>query len=317
MWLILVLFAGQFDSAFHAGLAALNENNLKTAESQLETASQLEPRDARVWLALAQTYWKLQQLPAAQVAAGKAEALAVGAPVLEGLARYYSETANDSKAAELLQAAIRKDPYTEGYYFELGQLFLRHQNFAAALETLDAGRKTFDKSAQLELAAGVAYYGLRRFPEAIDAFLKTIRLDPDAEQPYVFLGRMLDQAEDRLPRIIDVFAAFAKRSPDNYLSSFLYGKSLMIGHSARSEVLLRQSIGLNNEFWESHFELGTLLDEQGKFEEAAREFQRCVQLNPGDPVPHYRLARLYDRLGKTAEARAERALHAKLAGGIQ
>ena len=68
------------------------------------------------------------------------------------------------------------------------------------------GRKNFDKSPQLELAAGVAYYGLRRFPEAIEAFLRTIRLDPGIEQPYVFLGRMLDQAEDKLPQITEVFA---------------------------------------------------------------------------------------------------------------
>ena len=317
MWFFLVLFAGQFDSAFHAGLTALNNNNLQTAESQLEVASRLEPRDARVWLALAQTYWKLRKLPSAQSAAGKAEALAPDAPILDGLARYYSETANDAKAAELLQAAIRKDPYTENYYFELAQLRLRKQDFAAALDTLDAGRKNFDKSPQLELAAGVAYYGLRRFPEAISAFLSTIRLDPDVEQPYVFLGRMLDQAEDQLPAITSAFAAFAKRAPGNYLSSYLYGKSLAAGHSGQAEALLRRSIELNGQFWESHFALGALLDEQGKFEEAAQEFERSAQLNPGDPIAHYRLARLYDRLGKTDRARAERALHAKLAGDIQ
>jgi len=45
--------------------------------------------------------------------------------------------------------------------------------------------------------------------------------------------------------------------------------------------------------------------------------RRSIELSPNDPVPHYRLARLYDRLGKTAEARAERELHARLAGVIK
>ena len=70
IWLLLVLFAGQFETTFRAGLLALNENNLTVAESQLETASQLQPRDPRVWLALAQTYRKLHKSPAAETAAG-------------------------------------------------------------------------------------------------------------------------------------------------------------------------------------------------------------------------------------------------------
>jgi tetratricopeptide (TPR) repeat protein len=312
IWVWVVLFASQFETTFHAGLVALNQNQLTVAQAQLEQASQLEPRDARVWLALAQTYRRLHKLTAAQAAAAKTEALASDSAILQGLALYYSEAADYRKAAELLRAAIRRSPFTESYYFDLAQLYLKRQDFAVALETLDAGRKNFDKSAQLELAAGVAYYGLRRFPEAIDAFLGTIRLDPGVEQPYVFLGRMLDQAEDRLPKITEVFGAFAKSAPENYLSSFLYAKSLMVGHPDQAEALLRKSIARNGEFWESHFELGVLLDQRERFEDAAREMRRCIELNPEDPVPHYRLARLYDRLGRTAEARAERELHARL-----
>ena len=312
MWLLLVLFAGQFETTFHAGLVALNENKLGLAESQLEAASQLQPRDPRVWLALAQTYRRLEKASAAQTAVRKAEALATDAPILQALALYYSEAANYPKAIELYQAAIRSSPYHESYYFDLAQLFLKQQRFAEALETLEAGRKNFDKSPQLELAAGVAYYGLRRFPEAIDAFLRAIRLDRQVEQPYLFLGRMLDQAEDKLPAITAAFAALAKNAPDSYLSSFLYGESLTIQDPGKAEALLRKSIAQRDQFWESHFELGALLDQRGKFEEAAREMRRAIELNPADPAPHYRLARLWERLGKADEARAERELHAKL-----
>ncbi|MGH9666396.1 MAG: tetratricopeptide repeat protein, partial [Bryobacteraceae bacterium] len=58
--------------------------------------------------------------------------------------------------------------------------------------------------------------------------------------------------------------------------------------------------------------LGVLLSSRGQFAEAAREMERSIALNPNDPAPHYRLARIYDRLGKTAEANAERELHKKL-----
>jgi len=319
VWLFLVLFAGQFESNFRDGLTALNENNLTLAESQLEAALQLQPENARVWLALAQTYWKLHKEPLAQTAAHNAQIWGSEDPVvLHALSIFYSETADYSNAAKTLQAAIGRNPGEESYYFELAQLHLRRESFAAALEALDAGRKRFPASAQLALASGVAYYGLRRFPEAIGAFLHTIELDPTVEQPCVFLGRMLDQAEDRLPAITQVFAAFAKRAPENYLSSFLYGKALALaGGDAAAAPLFRESIALNASYWESHFELGVLLGRQGNLEEAAREIRSAVEHNPGDPAPHYRLARLYDRLGKADEAGAERALHAKLAAGQQ
>jgi Flp pilus assembly protein TadD len=127
---------------------------------------------------------------------------------------------------------------------------------------------------------------------------------------------MLDQAEERLPPVTQAFAAFAKRSPENYLSSFLYGKSLALANdSGAAEALLRKSIAQNDAYWESHFELGVLLSQQRKFEEATRELRRGAELNPSDPVPHYHLARLYDRMGKAAEASAERDLHARLSAG--
>jgi tetratricopeptide (TPR) repeat protein len=342
-WFLLLFFADAFDAAYRAGLAALDSNDLRAAESRLESASKIDPRNAGVWLALAQTYRKLEKTQAAQAAAGTAESLAKEPAVLHGLAIFYSEASDFAKAAQLegryarsdpraypaaadlylragdeaaavsvLKTAIERSPYDEQLYFNLAQLHLKQQNFTAALEALVAGRKIFDKSAQLELAAGVAYYGLRRFPEAIESFLRTIRLDPGAEQPYVFLGRMLDQAEDKLPKIVEAFAGFAKSAPDQYLSSFLYGKALAASEPQEAEAMFRKSILRNSQFWESRFELGLLLESEHRFEDAAAELRRAAELNPKDPAIHYRLARVYDRLGKTAEARSEREQYAKL-----
>ena len=319
VWVYVVLFAGQFDTTFREGLIALNQGNLPLAQARLEACLELQPQNPRVWLGLAQTYWKEHKQPEAETAAHKAETLgATDTVVLHSLSMFYSESARYPDAARVLQSALARNPAEESYYFDLAQLYLKQENFAASLKVLDAGRKQFDKSPQFELASGVAYYGLRRFPEAMDAFLRTIALDDTIEQPYAFLGRMLDQAEGRLPRVTQVFAALAQRAPESYLSNFLYGKSLaMAGDAAKAEPLLRKSIALNDGFWESHFELGVLLGEQKKFEEAAREVQRSAELNPNDAAPHYHLARLYDRLGRSSDAQTERELHARLTAAGQ
>ncbi len=338
-----------FQSALMAGLTALNANDLATAQAQLETASRLDPRRADVWLALAQTYLKQQKIATADAAAGKAEQFAPDNPtVLRGLALYFSERGALAKAADfesryaagtkdaaafaqagalygragkpdaavpLFRKAIELQPYDEGYYFQLAQTQLQMQRFEPALETLEAGLRIFDKSAQLELARGVALYGLRRFPEAIDSFLRTIQLAPDVRQPYIFLGRMLDVAEGKVPAITQVFASYEKSQPDDALANFLYGKTLAAagGDPAQAEALLRKSIRLDGSKWESHFELGALLERKGAYAEAAKEFERSIELDPKEAAPHYRLARVYDRLGKSAEAEEQRAIHARLA----
>ncbi len=317
-WLWFALFAGQFETAFRAGVIALNNNNLPVARSQLETASKLQPENPGVWLALAQTYWKQQQPDSAAAAASRAESLNPDELITHGLAVFYAGASQPRKAEELLSGLVRRSPYREEYWFELTQSQLRRQDFAAALETVNAGRKNFDKSAQLELAAGVADYGLRRFPDAIDAFLRTVQLEPAAEQAYVFLGRMVDQAEGRLPRIVQAFAAFSARAPNNPMSSFLYGKALAAADdSGSAEALLKKSVAANDRFWESHFELGCLYERSGRLEDAAREIRRATELNANDAASHYRLARLYDRLGRHSEAAAERELHAKLVAAGQ
>jgi Flp pilus assembly protein TadD len=82
--------------------------------------------------------------------------------------------------------------------------------------------------------------------------------------------------------------------------------------AAEAERLLRKSIVLNSSFWESEFELGVLLESKKDFVAAARNLKRAVQLNPKAPAPHYRLARVYDRLGNAEAAQVERVLHEKL-----
>jgi tetratricopeptide (TPR) repeat protein len=370
-----------FEAALRAGLEALQHNDVTGARVSLESAAKMQPDQPQVWLALAQTYWKLHESKLAGSAAEKAERLAPSNPVVfKALSLFYSESGNYEKAAECaagfaskapadqgayaraiqlylqagkpkraidlarsalvaenradlryllgkayemdghpaesvreMRAAIKLNPYEESYYFELARDLLKHNSAQEAIQVLEDGKKDFARSAQIELTLGVAYYSMRRFSDAVDAFLRVIRIDPGVEQPYVFLGRMLDQTASKLPDVTAAFAALAKANPKNYTADFLYGKALAFGGQRnQAEALLRQSIVENGEFWESHFELGAVLEGKRDFAGAAREFSRAAELNPKNPGVHYRLARVYDRLGKADESKAEHALHEKL-----
>jgi Flp pilus assembly protein TadD len=275
------------------------------------------PADHEAFARAVDLYLQARQAKPAITLAGRALAAEDRADLHELLGQAYEMDGQPENAVLEMRAAIKLNAYEESYYFGLAQLYLRHQNAEAAVQILQDGRKVFAQSPQLELALGVAYYGLRRFSDAADCFLRTIRMAPDVEQPYVFLGRMLDQAEDELPQVTAAYAARVKRKPDDYLANFLYGKALSLASGApgdrrQIEALFRKSIALKADFWESHYELGILLERDRDFAGAAGEFQRAVELNPASPTPHYHLARVYERLGKKEEAAAEHAAHERL-----
>jgi tetratricopeptide (TPR) repeat protein len=321
---LLLLFAAStaFDNSLRAGLLALQRGDLASASANLEAASKLAPRDGRAWVALSQTYWRLHRNVDAEDAAAKAAAFAPDdAAVLQGLSIYYAETSQTLKAAQAAAKYSAKVPgigdareRAIGLYFAAATPLLNQQKFAEAIVILKEGAARLPKSAQLELALGVADYGLRRFDDAADAFLRTIEIAPETEQPYTFLGRILDQIPSRLPQVTQRFAEYELAHPASAAGYLLHAKGLD-AQSLEPQIslrLLQKSIAIDNGDASAHFEMGTVLDRLQRFADAAVEFQRTAELAPSDAAAHYRLARDYDRMGKHDAAQAEREKHAQL-----
>jgi Flp pilus assembly protein TadD len=218
------------------------------------------------------------------------------------------EATNQPEAALAeLSKAVELAPYDEGFTFDLGQALLHRGDFAGSLGFFETARARFSRSAQIELAYGVASYGQRRFRDAIASFLRVTQLDPSIEQPYIFIGKMLENADDLMPAVLSTYSAWATAEPSNYLPWFLHAKALnaSLGDAAQSEAELRRSIRLNPNFWESHLELGIVLMSRQQWPEAASELSRAIALDGKKPKPHFQLARVYNHLGKREQAQAE------------
>jgi tetratricopeptide (TPR) repeat protein len=187
----------------------------------------------------------------------------------------------------------------------LGNVLLGTQNVREAVVVLEYARGRFPASAQAALSLGVGYSGARRFPDAVRAFVEAGRLAPDVEQPVLFLGRIWEHAGEQEAAVLERFRDYAQRHPRSALGHYLVGKA------TGNEAALRRSLALQATP-DASYELGQLLEKQGQNAAAALEFERCARLAPKFPAPHFRLFRLYTRLGQTAKAETHRALHAKL-----
>ncbi len=291
-WLILLALGDPAQAVSHLkqGLVALNHGDLQQARKELEQAGAQEPANPYVWTSLAETYLRLGELDRAEGAGSKAGPLSATNPV----------------AAHALSI----------FDFNYAQVLLRKQDFTRAADFLSKSLERNPKDAQLTLALGVARYGQRRFDEAIGCFLEVVRIDPRIQQPYVFLGKMLDQAGPRLAEITKDFTSWMTLAPQNAEAPLVLAKALLLNdaQSGKAEELLRRSIELNANDWEAHFELGVLLANRHEYQKAAAELERSIELNGKEAMPHYHLARVYDRLGEPERAKAEREIHGKLMG---
>jgi len=227
----------------------------------------------------------------------------------------------DAKGAEdALRASVRLKPYDEDARYNLGYLFLQAAQFEEAAAAFEEGLAVFDKSPRLQLGLGVARFGQRRYPEAVDSFLRVSKLVPGLEQPHYFLSRSLEHVQDRIPEVRERFAAFSEARDHHYLGPFLEAKGLLaaLGPSrdeeqlAEAERLLRLSIARRANFWESHFELGVVQDRQRRFPEAKASLDQAIKLSPESPTPYYRLSRVLARLGDAEAAEKASETHAKL-----
>src|ERR1022692_2334881 len=288
-------------------------NYEKAAEFSARLA-RLAPEDAGAAVRAAEFYLKSRRPEPAIDLLNRALQKEDRADLRAMLATAYEIEQRPKQAAEQMEHAIRLNRYEEDYYFRAARAYMMAGNAPATVQVVEAGKTIFARSAQLELMLGIAYYALERYSEAIDIFLNAIGMDPTVEQPYIFIGRTMDHAPSRLPQILAAFQSLAENVPDNYRSNYLYGKALLMSgdDDDKAVALLRKSVSLKADDWESHLELAKALEQKGDLEGAVPELRRAIELNPKSSAAHFRLGRIYDRMGKPEEAKREYAIQTQL-----
>lgn len=314
---------GRNDEEVQQGLAYLFVDlrpDLVKASGFAARYAELRPSDGDGWRRAASLYLETGKPDQAIAAGTRALAIAPSAELHTIVGQAYIAKRDWRNAEQHLTAAVSLSPYDEETHFRLAQMHLLHQDFPKAVEVLMNARRTFDKSAQIELALGVSYYGLRRFPEAVDQFLKTIRLEPAVPQPYAFLSRILEHAGDRLGEATRAFAEFNASHPKDAMGYLWYAKALTAQLAPSGEspeavtalALLKKSLALDAKIAEAHYQVGCLLERKRDYPAAALELEKSIALNPREPGAHFHLSRVYDRLGRKPQAVRERELHEKL-----
>jgi tetratricopeptide (TPR) repeat protein len=252
---------------------ALAARDWPRAEQLLAAAIERTPRSAALLKRIADVFLADRRPLNAAIALKKAEALAP----LDPASRYrlvlaYVAMGRRDWARPELDRLTAAAPDTAIFRYWIGRLDYDEGQYASAIGHLRAAAlldpsfpRTFDN-------LGLCYEALNDPAEAATAYREAVRLN-----------RL---AADRSPW------------PPLNLATLLARQ----GALAEAEGLLREAITYDARASRALYQLGVVLEQSERMEDAIDQLRAAADADPSYPDPQYALARVYRRLGRLAEA---------------
>lgn len=176
------------------------------------------------------------------------------------------------------------------------------------------GAEAGDRAARYR-SYGRALARARLYPEAIAALNESLRHSPRDGETLLALGQVYF-AEGDLLAAGDRFREAAAYVPDRARA----WEGAVLRRSGQPQAALDVLRPLSRRFPRDlrlRYELGLALMELLRHEEAAREFQALLGIDPLDVSGHFNLMRCWQRLNRLPDARREEALYTLLSRGSQ
>ena len=226
------------------------------------------------------------------------------------LNRDYLNAAIAWKKSEAIEPLDPRLRFSEAMaYIRLG-----HSDWAR--DVLQSLAEADAKNALYPYWLGRLSYDGHQYPVAIAHFQRAIELDPQMARAYDNLGLCYyyenknDLAIANYEKAIELEKGSVHPSPWPYLNLAIAQQFLNKLDDA--EMNLHESLRLDPDFAKAHFQLGTVLEDEGKLEPALAELKEAARLDPSYAEPHMAIARIDHRLGRKDESQAEVSIYLRL-----
>ena len=223
----------------------------------------------------------------------------------QGLAQIAERQNNSEKALSFLVKARQLAPQDPEVLFEFGKVCLERNLLDDALPALSKAVELKPENDSYVYVLGSANVGKGRLPDALELFQRLLQKHPnDALLNYAvgavyYLQNKYSEAEASLKKSL---AAQSDQIPAAYYLALTYDAT---GDDDRAIPIFRELLKANPEHVPSYVKLGGILVRQHQYEEAQRDLERAVSLDPNSVEGHYQLGLVLRRLGKTTESETQ------------
>jgi len=285
---------------------------------ELKRAAELDSRRADLRFNLALAQFRAGYADDAFVSAEKGKALGDSAD-LEDLLGDIQESRGDNLAAvRSYQAAVALAPNEEKYRLSLAVELIRHNSFEAAKAVLKQAEDLHPTSWRIQLALGMVEYFAGTDDEATRFLLHAAEFAPEPQVALRYLGDIqMDRASTPDPAAVARLCEYSDRQPKDakmqyYCGALLLRRDYAAGHKTNADEILRRlraSASLLPKDASPHCQLGKAYRWLERWQEALSESETCARLDENSADAHYRLAQIYQHLGKSERSQEEMKLY--------
>lgn len=342
----------QADEAYREGLAALNRNDLQTAQSkfedvvrlvpsleqghsalgavlaregrlepgigELEKALAIKPGDGSAQLALALAYSQAGAPSKAAPLFERAEAAAhaqkrpLAANVLEAYARVLLAIGKPAAATARMREAVAQEPRNAELRDQLGALYAQQQDWAHAEQAFSEATRLKPAFARAHLHLGFVLEAEQK-PAAATEWIQASKLAPDDAAVALTAGKALaDAGQD--DQAIPVLENAVRLDASSTAAAYQLALSLQrVNRLPEAIQLLRNVVAQDGNNSDALINLGLALSQAHQGKDAVPFLQRAVALKPDNATAHQDLAAAFVQINQVEDAIVELKAALKLA----
>lgn len=208
--------------------------------------------------------------------------------------------------AELGRAA-QIEPKNPTYAMQLAGAILGDRRFSVARDYLEAVRNDFQELPEYQYNLGLAYYGLRIYPNALEAFQRAFQFDPKLHNALFFAGNTQAVSGD-VEAAAKTYRRAIELDPRNASYCLALGKllsSMGPEYAQESQKWLKRALALKPGDTAAMFAMGIACERAGDLECARANMEQVSAKFPDELGPHVSLGRVYARLKEGEKSRRE------------
>jgi tetratricopeptide (TPR) repeat protein len=223
--------------------------------------------------------------------------------ILIGMAHYGLE--EYAAAIPYLKEATANDPQNLPFRLVLAHSCLWSKQYQCVLDVYHEILMLNAESAEADMLAGEALDEMQDHVGATQQFRAAVKANPKEPNVHFGLGYLL-WTQSQYEEAAQEFQAELVNIPNNVQAlAYLADTNIKMNHSLAALPLVKKAIRLNPGMEMAHLDLGILYADTGRPNDALRELKVAATLSPDDVNVHWRLARLYQAMGRKDEANAE------------
>jgi len=208
-------------------------------------------------------------------------------------------------AVPYLKQATQSEPQNLPFRLLLAHSCLWSKQYQCVLDVFREILNLNAESAEADMLAGEALDEMQDHSGAIQQFRAGVKANPKEPNVHFGLGYLL-WAQGQYDGAAREFQAELDNVPNNPQAiAYLADSQIKLNHPEIARPLLERAIRLSPEMELAHLDLGIVEADAGTNDAAVREIKLAIKLAPNDIKAHYRLARLYQAMGRKQDASLE------------